>query len=378
MKHPQAREPRRTTSTRWSAAGEESCPTECHERQRHTECAYYFGTKNRVSATVRQYVAFVMLHHVQPAPTDRDAPRQTVVIPDRRNWEAFEFFEESQPRGEVALQFKPAEEIRRFEQGCQQRTQQTAGTDDPGGHPVDAGVEEIEPQVDPIEVTAANHFLCDRGQIIGESHHVVAVPADTPAQVEQYLRHPQKSRGDLVRDPLGRMEVPSVQAENLAVVDRVAEVELMRPDNVGLGPEPEELRLDGVFVEARVNGFGENRVERFHQSLAWGFSVRRSVLVSVRNPDVRHACLAGAFAKVRTHAAARDSMFDPEPADTRIGVGKSESVGRQWVREVGGVEVEAEFLFARPVGPAAEVLGADLVAFDLAVGLQITRMQIEP
>ena len=90
-----------------------------------------------------------------------------------------------------------------------------ACADHPGGHAVDAGVEEVEADVHPAEVVAADQLLRDRLQLVGEDHDVVAVPADAPADVQQDLVEVRQHRRDLVGDDLGRMVVAGVEAEEL-------------------------------------------------------------------------------------------------------------------------------------------------------------------
>ena len=84
--------------------------------------------------------------------------------------------------------------------------------------------------------------------------------------------------------------VAGVEAEQLlAPRDRVAEVELVRADDVALRPEAEQLALDGVAVELRVDRLGEDRVERLGQPLARALAVDGRVLGAVGDPDVGDA-----------------------------------------------------------------------------------------
>ena len=103
----------------------------------------------------------------------------------------------------------------------------------------------------PAEVVAADQLLGDRHQLVGEDHHVVAVPAHAAADVQQDLVEVHEHRRDLVRDDLGRMKMAGVQAEELLARDGIAEVELVRADDVALRADAEELALDGVAVVTR-------------------------------------------------------------------------------------------------------------------------------
>ena len=74
----------------------------------------------------------------------------------------------------------------------------------------------------------------------------------------RYMQHGR----DLVGDDLGRMVMAGVQAQQLAARDGIAEIELVRADDVALRADAEQLALDGVEVVARVERLGEDRVER--------------------------------------------------------------------------------------------------------------------
>ena len=97
----------------------------------------------------------------------------------------------------------------------QQRLEHGPRADHPGGHAVDAGVEEVEPDVDAAEVVAPDQLLRDRLQLVGEDHDVVAVPAHAAADVQQDLVQVQEHGRDLVGDDLGRMIVAGVEAQQL-------------------------------------------------------------------------------------------------------------------------------------------------------------------
>ena len=98
----------------------------------------------------------------------------------------------------------------------------------------------------PAQVIAADELLGDRQQLVGENHHVVAIPAHSPADVQQDLVQVHEHGRDLVGDDLGRMVMTGVQAKELAPRDGITEVKLVRADDVALGAESEELALDGV------------------------------------------------------------------------------------------------------------------------------------
>ena len=107
------------------------------------------------------------------------------MVPDRAEGECLELFQKRQPRGGVAVGLELAKALGRLEQGEQERLQHGPGADDPGRNPVDAGVEEVEPDVDSVEITAPDQLLGDRHELVGEDHDVVAVPANAAADVQQ-------------------------------------------------------------------------------------------------------------------------------------------------------------------------------------------------
>ena len=109
------------------------------------------------------------------------------MIPDGAEGQRLEFLEQRQPRGSIALGLERRRASRRLEQGEQERLEHVPRADDPGGHAVDAGVEEVEADVDAVEVVAADDLLRDRLQLVGEGHDVVAVPAHAAADVQQDL-----------------------------------------------------------------------------------------------------------------------------------------------------------------------------------------------
>ena len=243
----------------------------------------------------------------------------------------------------VAVGFELAELVDRFEQGEQEGLEHGAGADDPGGDAVDAGVEEVEADVDAVEEVAADEFLGDGQQVVVEDDDVVAVPADAAADVEQDLGRGAAGRRRSCRRCVrwggsGRRRGRAA----FAVLDGVAEVELVRADDVALRADAEELALDGVEVVGRVERLGEDRVERFGEARARGLAVDGGVLHAVGDPDVGHAGGAEGLAHRGADLAAGDAVLDPEAADAGVGVGEGEAVGGLGVGEVGGVEVEPE------------------------------------
>ena len=152
----------------------------------------------------------------------------------------------------------------------------------------------------------------------------------------------------------------------------------MRADGVALAADAEELALDRVEVQRRADRLLEDGVERLGQALARADAIDRRVLHAVGNPQVRDAGLAERLAHGGADAPAGDAVIDPERPDGLVSVRERDVVGRLRVREVRRVEVEADAECLRPVDPAGEVLGSDLVAIDgLAAELAVRGVEVE-
>ncbi len=65
----------------------------------------------------------------------------------------------------------------------QQRLEHVARPDDPGRDAVDAGVEVIQADVDPVQIAAQHDLLHDRLELIGEGYDMIAVPVDATADM---------------------------------------------------------------------------------------------------------------------------------------------------------------------------------------------------
>ena len=228
------------------------------------------------SAAFREHVAFVRLDLRQPVAAGGNVRAYGSNDPRPRRRAAILSSSRSASRAVVS---PSASSWRRVSVGSSKASKSALSmaprADDPGRHPVDAGVEEVEPDVHAVEVVAADQLLGDRLELVGEDHHVVAVPANAPADVQQDLVQVHEHRRDLVRDDLGRMIVAGVQAQELVAREGIAEVKLVRADDVALRAEAEQLALDGVADVPGVERLGEDRVQRFGEPLARSLAVDR-------------------------------------------------------------------------------------------------------
>ena len=103
----------------------------------------------------------------------------------------------------------------------------------------------------------------------------------------------------------------------------IAEIELVRTDDVALRADAEQLALDRIEVVLRVELLGEDGVERLGEPFARAAAVDRQVLVAVGNPDVGDAGRAERLAERGADLAAGDAVLDPELADAFVGAGKA-------------------------------------------------------
>ena len=133
---------------------------------------------------------------------------------------------------------------------------------------------------------------------------MVAVPADAAADVQEQAGNVFEDGGDLVGEVFRGMEVAGVEAIELLPGDGVAEVELVRADDVALAADAEELALDGVEMVRGVEGFGEDGVERGFEITAAPGGLATAFRADFGNgplvvgicaeydalPDIGHAC----------------------------------------------------------------------------------------
>src|SRR5204863_6852261 len=126
---------------------------------------------------------------------------------------------------------------------------------------------------------------------------------------------PGKDGRNLVGDDLRRVEMAGVETEQLLPRDRVAQVKLMRADDVRLRPDAEQFGLHRVAVVVRIDGFSEDGVEGLDQARTRSLAIDRRVLVAVGNPEIGNARRAECLADGRADLPADDAMIDPEAAN---------------------------------------------------------------
>jgi hypothetical protein len=108
-----------------------------------------------------------------------------ILFPDGAPWEGFAVFHEGEAGGVIAGVLGGAQFVQRTEEAEEQGFLRGARADYPGGDAVDAGIEEIEADVDAANGVAGGYFLEDAFGGIIEDDDVIAVPADAAADVEK-------------------------------------------------------------------------------------------------------------------------------------------------------------------------------------------------
>src|SRR6267378_3422741 len=329
------------------------------------------------SSASAQDVALVVSHDIEPAEAGGDALPLAVVFPHRSPRHRLLLLENGEARRVVPSPLGVGQARRGLQQRPQDRLAHVAGADHPGGDAVDARIEEVEPERDPIEHAAADDLVGDGLGLVVQQHHVIAVPTHAAAELEEDVIHEAQGGRQLVGYDFGGVEVPGVQAQHDLPAGRVRQVELVGADRVALGADPEELALHGVPVELAGDRDRDHLVQRLDQAPSRAEAVVRLVLGTVRDPDVHDRWRAQRPAEMSADAAARLAMVDPEAADRPIGMAERHVLLALRVREAGGVEVEPDPPLLRPVDPALEVLRPDLAALDGAVRFQVDRVQVE-
>ena len=151
-----------------------------------------------------------------------------MVVPDRAKGHGAKLFQQRHAAKVIAFGLEGSQHLGGLEKRKQQGLDRGPDSRDPGAHPVHAGVEEVEGQVDPVEGARADDLQRDLSDRIIENHHVVAVPTNSARHVQKELGKKRKQGRDLVGHRLGRVKVAEVQARQQPLLHRVAQVELVR------------------------------------------------------------------------------------------------------------------------------------------------------
>ena len=155
---------------------------------------------------------FVLLHFRQPVFADGDVIRRAVKVPDGAEGQRALFFLQGEAGGEIFGGFGGTQPCRRLQQTDEEGTNDVAGADHPRGDAVDAGVKIIQADVDAVLITVRDDFAGDGEQIVVEDDHMVAVPADAAADVEQNFGQILQHAGNFVRNAFSGVVMAGIEA----------------------------------------------------------------------------------------------------------------------------------------------------------------------
>src|SRR5436190_24162985 len=109
------------------------------------------------SCSAAKNIRFIPFQSGQPTVSHRHALALAIGIPYSAKRQGFGFFLQSQPSGVIATRFT-FPDSRRFEQTYQERAQYVACADNPGRHPVNARIEIVQPNMNPLTVVVGYDF----------------------------------------------------------------------------------------------------------------------------------------------------------------------------------------------------------------------------
>ena len=120
-----------------------------------------------------------------------------VEVPDRVPGKRFRLFLKRKTCGEIPCCFGGFDFLRRFEKAAEKCLAHVVCSDDPCADAVDGGVEVIQPDFD-VSGSAGGDFAPEIEEIVVLDNHMVAVPADSAADVKENAALLNEDRGELV------------------------------------------------------------------------------------------------------------------------------------------------------------------------------------
>src|SRR4026207_2406920 len=111
------------------------------------------------------------------------------------------------------------------------------------------------------------------------------------------------------------MEMSRIECKQNFTTQRIRAIKLHRTDNIGLRAKTKKLRFHRVEVVARVNSLSEDQVQRFKEQAPGCLAIRRAVLISIWNPDVRHSRSPQFPAKKFANFATGNTVLHPKLTD---------------------------------------------------------------
>src|SRR5262245_17010781 len=175
------------------------------------------------------------------------------------------------------------------------------------------------------------------------------------------------------------MKVSGIEAQQLAVSDRITQIKLVRADDVALRANAKQFALDRVEIQPRIDRLRKHLVQRPPQQLPWALAIDGKILIAVGNPDIRDAGRAELPAKRFANLAAGDSMRHPEPTNPFVTMSQRKPTVGLRMRKERRIEIEPHPVGLGPLDPRRKMLRQKFVALDLPPAVVgIDRMQIQP
>ena len=150
----------------------------------------------------------------------------------------------------------------------------------------------------PVEQIVTNNLTGNRLSFIIQQHHVIAVPANRTADVQQQLRHIQHGGGNLVGNHFSRVEMPGVQAQRRLAAGGIPHVKLIGANRVALRANTKQFALNGVDMVRRIQLLADHLIQSCQQTLTRGETVNGDIFHAIRDPDVHHRWCAKLLAKI--------------------------------------------------------------------------------
>jgi len=136
--------------------------------------------------------------------------------------------------------------------------------------------------------------------------------------------------------------VAGIEREKFFSADGVANIKLVRADDIAFGADAEEFWFDRIEIEFWRDWLLENGIQGFDEALAGASAIGGSVFVAIRDPEIGDASFAEAFADGCGDFSAGNAMIDPELADAFVAMGKGKTVGGLGMGKECLIEIEAE------------------------------------
>src|SRR5580765_7431480 len=98
--------------------------------------------------------------------------------------------------------------------------------------------------MDPLFVAVGDDLAGDCLEIVSQSYDMIAVPVDAAAYVQKNLRQELEHAGDFVGDAFRRMIMAGIEREQHFAGDCIAEIKLVRADDVTFRSDAEKFWFD--------------------------------------------------------------------------------------------------------------------------------------